>query len=172
MTAFNPNHPDVKKRVETYIASSLGFPVEFILALPIKGDGCTLPWKVEVVSGEKQMFIILKTQKTEKDTLISAPEKYDFFRQYHLLKQLETTKLKTPKVLGLDEKGDALDLPCFLEESLKGRTLYNSLKIKEKWADELYIKSIGEIQNIKKEELGSLNKELTAGVEIKEFFAF
>ncbi|OGF46747.1 MAG: hypothetical protein A2452_09340 [Candidatus Firestonebacteria bacterium RIFOXYC2_FULL_39_67] len=167
MTLFNPNHPDVKKKVEKYIASSLSLPVEFILALPIIGDGRTLSWKVEVANDDKRLFVMLKIQKQED---IPSDVKYDFFRQYRLLKQLETTKLKTPKVWGLDEKGSAFGLPCFLEESLKGRVLYNFLKLKEKWAEDLFIKTIIEVQNIKKEELGGLSVELGEGVEIKEFF--
>ncbi|OGF44896.1 MAG: hypothetical protein A2231_04000 [Candidatus Firestonebacteria bacterium RIFOXYA2_FULL_40_8] len=168
MTAFNPNHPDVKKKVEKYISASLGLSLDFILALPIKGGGRTLPWKVELANGDKQLFIILKTPNLEENNI--SGDKYDFFRQYRLLKQLETTKLKTPKVWGANEKGTALGIPCFLEESLKGRTLYNSLKIKEKWADELYIKSIIDIQKIKSEELGAVAKELGEGTKIKYMF--
>jgi len=171
MTEFNPNHPEVKKKVEKYIADSLGMPVEFILALPVKGGSPTLSWRVELTAAEKQLFILLKTPKQEIITPAGTSKSYDFFRQYRLLKQLETTKLKTPKVFGLDEKGAALGLPSFLEESLKGRVLYNFLKLKEKWADELFIKTIIEIQSLKKEELGTLAAELEQGEEIKSFFA-
>ena len=170
MTAFNPNHPEVKKKVEKHIASTLGLPVEFILALPIKGSEQTLSWKIELLHEEKQFFIVLKTLNMENNKAPGADKINDFFRQYRLLKQLETTKLKTPKVMGLDENGSSFGIPCFLEESLKGRTLYNSLKIKEKWADELFIKSISEIQHITKEELGDPAKELKEAEEIKDFF--
>ncbi|MFH1075081.1 MAG: phosphotransferase [Candidatus Firestonebacteria bacterium] len=170
MTAFNPNHPDVKKRVEKYISSALELPVEFILALPVKESGRTLPWKVEVASGDKRLFILLKTPKPEKEDLSDTADKYDFFRQYRLLKQLETTKLKTPKVWGLDEKGSAFGIPCFLEESLKGRVLYNFLKMKEEWAENLFIKAIIEVQKIKREDLGELSGELGEDTGIKDFF--
>lgn len=171
MTVFNPNHPDVKKKVEKYIASTLNLPVKFVIALPVKESGRSNSWKVELENDEKRSFIILKTPKADVENSSPAPEKYDFFRQYRLLKQLETTKLKAPKVSGLDEKGTALGTPCFLEESLKGRVLYNFLKLKEKWAGELYIKSVIEIQNIKKEELGETAKELGEGAKTKDNFS-
>ncbi|MEI6845441.1 MAG: phosphotransferase [Candidatus Firestonebacteria bacterium] len=171
MTEFNPNHPAVKKLVEKHISDSLGFPVEFVLALPVKEGGGTLSWRVETCYEEKKLFVILKTPKEQKELPFKMPADYDFFRQYRLLKQLEGAKLKTPKAWGADEKGAALGLPCFLEESLRGRVLYNSLKIKEDWADSLFLKTIIEVQNTKKEELGEIAQELGGDLEITALFS-
>lgn len=168
MKVFNPNHPDIKKRVEQYISASLSLAVEFILALPVKGTGQNPFWKVEVAEGEKHSFIILKTFAQDSSSV--SGDKQDFFREYRLLKQLETKTLKFPKVFGIDEEGTALGTPSFLEESLKGRVLYNALKIKEKWAEELYIKSIIEIQNIKKEDLGAVYGELNESENTHDCF--
>ena len=169
---FNPNHPELRKKFEEYICASLNIPVSLLMALPLKSRGRSSAWKIEFLSDEKRSSVVFKTAKPSPAGEISPAQTKELSRQYLLLKQLETTKLKVPKAYGLDEAGTAVGVPCFLEEGLRGQVLYNFLKKKEKWADELYLKSIIDIQEIKKEELGEfkaeLNTERTAKTLLKE----
>ena len=178
MQEFNPNHPEQRKKFEDYIGASLNIEVSVLMALPLKSRGRSSSWKIEFVSGEKRSSVVFKTVKPSSTGEIAASQIKELSRQYLLLKQLETTKLKVPKAFGFDEAGAAVGLPCFLEEGLRGQILYNFLKKKEKWADELYLTSIIDIQGVKKEELGEfkaeLNTERTAKsilTELSEGFA-
>jgi len=169
---FNPNHPELRKKFEEYIGASLGVSASLLMALPLKSRGKTSSWKIEFIEGEKRRSVVFKTVKlngTEEKG--STLQKKELSRQYHLLKQLENTKLKVPKAFGYDESGTAVGLPCYLEEGLRGQVLYNFLKKKEKWADEIFLKSIIEIQEIKKEKLGGFQAELNTEKPAKDILA-
>ncbi|GEM_PF-630335 len=171
MQEFNPNHPELRKKFEAYIGASLNVPVSLLIALPLKSRGRSSSWKIEFISGEKRSSVVFKTVKASTTGEINSKQLKELSRQYLLLKQLEKTKLKVPKAFGFDEAGAAVGVPCFLEEGLRGQVLYNFLKKKEKWADELFLKSIIEIQEVKKEELGEFSTELNIERTAKSILA-
>jgi aminoglycoside phosphotransferase (APT) family kinase protein len=106
------------------------------------------PWRLEVeVNGAAQSYVLQVDSKNIES-------------EYKILKAMEKNPIPTPRVYGLDLKGEALGIACFFSDFIEGETLLGPMLAGEVWAEELYIDTVCRLQAVTKDELGSVGQAL------------
>jgi aminoglycoside phosphotransferase (APT) family kinase protein len=76
--------------------------------------------------------------------------------EYQALKAMENIPIPTPRVYGLDNRGEALGFPCFFSDFIEGDTLLEPMLSGDSWAKNLYLDMVIRLQSIRKDQLGEM----------------
>ncbi|NNE10194.1 MAG: phosphotransferase [Gemmatimonadetes bacterium] len=122
-----------------------------------------VPWRLEVEVNGLTRFYVLQLDPKNME------------REFRVLEVMETTSVPTPRVYGLDLRGEALGRACFFSDFIEGETLLDSMLKGEKWAEALYLDAVSGLQAVTEDELGDLAHDLkreTAADMLEDAHAF
>jgi aminoglycoside phosphotransferase (APT) family kinase protein len=139
---FDPN--DHRLKCERYLSSVLGCPVDLIRAEMLAQSTRQAPWRLDVsADGIEQIYVLqLDIRGLE--------------HEYLVLKAMESIELPTPRVYGLDLKGEELGVASFIRDFVDGESLLKPVLAGEAWAEELYLDSVYALQAISEADLGQV----------------
>jgi aminoglycoside phosphotransferase (APT) family kinase protein len=143
---FDPN--EHHSQCEIYLSRFLGFPVDFILAERLTQSTREAPWRLDVkVNGMERAYVLqLDTRGME--------------HEYQVLKAMEKTVVPTPRVYGLDLRGEALGVACFFSDFIAGESLLGSMLAGAAWAEKLYLDAVCALQTVTDDNLGEVAQKL------------
>ena len=131
-----------------YLSQHLGCQVGFIQAWKLSKGSRESPWQVEVIeNGALKSYVL---QFNSRNMTV----------EYRVLKALEVLPVPTPRVYGLDLKGDALGQPCFFRDFIEGDTLQDPVLAGESWAEGLYVEAVSQLQSVTGKQLGRVASSL------------
>jgi len=139
---FDPN--EHRTQCEKYLSLCLGCHVEFIQAKMLTKSTREAPWRLDV-----------RANGIEKSYVLQLDSK-DIEYEYQVLKAMEAIPISTPRVYGLDSKGEALGVVCFFSDFIEGESLLGAMQAGETWAEELYINTVCALQAVTDDDLGSV----------------
>jgi aminoglycoside phosphotransferase (APT) family kinase protein len=96
-------------------------------------------------------------------------------QEFQVLRAMEAIAIPTPRVYGLDLKGEALGVACFFSDFIDGDMLLGPMLAGEDWAEQLYIDIVCKLQAVKAQELGAVGQDLkreTAEDVLEEAYAY
>jgi aminoglycoside phosphotransferase (APT) family kinase protein len=139
---FDPN--DHRLKCERYLSSVLGCPVDLIRVEMLAQSTRQAPWRMDVlVNGVEKNYVL------QLD--ISGLE-----HEYLILKAMESIELPTPRVYGLDLKGEELGVSSLIRDFVEGESLLKPMLAGEAWAEDLYLDSVHALQAIPEADLGQV----------------
>jgi aminoglycoside phosphotransferase (APT) family kinase protein len=139
---FDPN--DHRLKCERYLSSVLGCPVDLIRVEMLAQSTRQAPWRMDVlVNGVEKNYVL------QLD--ISGLE-----HEYLILKAMESIELPTPRVYGLDLKGEELGVSSLIRDFVEGESLLKPMLAGEAWAEDLYLDSVRALQAIPEADLGQV----------------
>ncbi len=158
---FDPNEHRIE--CEKYLSRYLKSQVDFVRAEKLTKSTREAPWRLNVkVNGAAQSYVLQIDPK-------------NIASEYQVLKVMETIPIPTPQVYGLDLKGDALGVACFFSDFIEGETLLGPMLAGETWAEELYIRTVCQLQAVTEDQLGSAAQGLrreTAEDVLEDAYAY
>lgn len=150
---FNPN--EHRAECEAYLSRSLGGQARLLHAEPLAKSTRDAPWRLDVeIDGERRSYVLrLDPARGE--------------HEYAVLRAMESIHaVPTPRAYGWDPQGRAFGLVCFFYDFLEGESLLGPVLAGERWAEDLYIDTVCDLQAVSREQLPSiahrLQDELTA----------
>jgi len=158
---FDPNeHPT---ECEKYLNRYLECQVEFIQAKKLTKSTREAPWRLDIKANGSLKSYVLQLD----------PKNID--QEYQILKTMETIPIPTPRVYGLDLRGEALGSACFFSDFIEGETLVGPMLAGKAWAEELYINTVCDLQAVTEDDLGSVAQGLereTAEDVLEDAYAY
>jgi len=158
---FDPN--ENRRDCEAYLSRYLGCEVALIQADRLKKSSREAPWRMEIkVNGKVQWYV-----------LQLDPENIE--REYLTLQAMENIPISTPRVYGLDLKGEALGTACYFCDFIDGESLLGPMLSGESWAEDLYIDAACKLQSVTEAQLGAIAQNLpreTAEDVLDEAYAY
>jgi len=143
---FNPG--EHRTQCEKYMSRFLESQVDFIRAELLTKSTREAPWRLDVrVNGAPQSYVLQLDPK-------------DMEYEYRILKAVESIPVPTPHVYGLDLRGEALGVACFLRDFIAGESLLGPMLAGETWAEELYRNTVCTLQAVTEEDLGDVSPGL------------
>jgi aminoglycoside phosphotransferase (APT) family kinase protein len=146
---FNPN--EHLPQCEAYLSRTLGGRVRLVGAEALTKSTREAPWRLDVErAGERQSYVLrLDSRRIE--------------HEYEMLCAMEAIAIPTPRAYGWDPSGEALGVPCFLQDFVAGESLLGFLLSGEAWAEALYIDTACALQSITREQLPTVAQRLGNG---------
>lgn len=150
MQPFDPNSQPEK--IEEYLSHFLGAAVRFTHAERLMKSSREAPWRLDVMlDGAPSSFVLqLDLRRGE--------------HEYLALRAMDNIPIPTPCVYGWDPQGQALGVPCFISDYLRGESLLGPMLAGEPWAETLYLDTVCALQAVTPQQLAS-PELLTAGDE-------
>lgn len=153
------------ERCAAYLSDTLRAPVQCVRAARLPSSSREAPWRLDVeLDGVPRSFVLRLN-----------PAHGEF--EYKVLSVMDGLALPTPRVYGWDPAGSALGAPCFFEDFITGDSLLPFMLAGERWAEELYVDTVCQLQEIDairlKPVLGHLTNIKTANsilADSREFF--
>lgn len=141
MYAFHPN--DHWPRLEQYLSRCLGTTVRLVTAHELAKSTRDAPWRLDVdVAGQARSYVLrLESRRIE--------------HEYKVLRAVESLPITAPRAYGWDPGGEALGVPCYFYDYVKGESLLDHMLAGEPWADALYIDTACSLQSITRDQLGA-----------------
>ena len=149
VTEFIPN--EQAARIEDYLGQVLGTKVRLIHARELAQSTREAPWRldVEVGGGARSLVLRLASKRIE--------------HEYRMLRAVEGIRVPAPRAYGWDPAGEALGVPCFFYDYVKGESLLDPMLAGHAWADELYIDTACALQSVTRDQLESVGDLLGEG---------
>jgi aminoglycoside phosphotransferase (APT) family kinase protein len=157
---FDPNQHQAA--CEAYLNRCLESRVKFSHAEKLARSSREAPWRIDV-----------KSNGTTKSYVLQV-DSQNIEHEFQILKALETIPIPTPRVYGLDLRGEALGVACFLSDYIEGESLAGPILAGESWAEELYINAVCSLQAVTENQLGAVARCLkreTAEEVLEEAYA-
>lgn len=143
---FNPNEHQAE--CEEYLFRSLKSQVRFVHAELLTKSTRDAPWRLDVEVGGVMRRYVLRLDSKRSE------------HEYAVLRAMELVPIPTPGAYGWDPEGEALGVPCFLCDFVKGKSLLEPMLAGERWAEELYIDTVCALQEVSREQLPAIEDRL------------
>jgi hypothetical protein len=137
---FDPNKH--RAECERYLSHFLGCPVNFIQAKMLAQSTREAPWRLDVTVNRIEQFFVLQLDARGLE------------HEYQVLTAMEAIAIPTPRVYGLDLKGEALGVACFFRDYIAGESLLKPMLAGEAWAETLYLDTVCTLQAVTEADLG------------------
>jgi aminoglycoside phosphotransferase (APT) family kinase protein len=138
-------------RCEEYLCRSLPSRARLIHAEPLTASTRAAPWRLDAeVDGVLRRYVLRLGSKRSE-------------HEYMVLRAMESVQIPTPRAYGWDPTGETFGEPCFLCDFIEGESLLGPVLAGERWAEDLYIDTVCDLQSITREQLAALELDLEEG---------
>jgi aminoglycoside phosphotransferase (APT) family kinase protein len=143
---FNPNKQHTA--CVAYLRRALKQRVRLIHAEPLSKSTRDAPWRLDTeVEGVVRRYVLrINVRGIE--------------HEYAVLCAMESVPVPTPRAYGLDPHGEALGAPCFIYEFIEGESLLKPMLAGERWAEDLYIETVCNLQEVSRLDLREIEHRL------------
>ena len=152
METFNFHSPDQKAILQTYVSRSLGKSMQLVSAEQFAASTRSAPWHVIVESRSAQQHFVLRLGADFESHEIGV-----------LRAMAKIPEIPTPKIYDWEPDGRTFGAPCFLCDFVDGDSLLQPMLAGEKWAVDLYLRTVLNLNAISRERLQELGCRLPEG---------
>lgn len=143
---------DQKEILQAYLCRSLDEQVHLVSTEQFAASTRSAPWHV-----------VVETSSGSRDFVLRVDEDIDNHEISVLQAMAQIQAIPTPCVYGWEPDGKTFGKPCFLYDFMKGNSLLQPMLADEKWAVDLYLRTVFQINEISREQLHKLGCTLPAG---------
>jgi aminoglycoside phosphotransferase (APT) family kinase protein len=152
MDTFDFSSPNQKEILQAYVSRSLGETVQLVSVEQFAASTRSAPWHVIVESRSSQQHFVLRLGADFTSHEIGV-----------LQAMARIPEIPTPKVYDWEPDGRTFGAPCFLSDFVNGVSLLQPMLAGEKCAEDLYLRTVLELNALSRERLQELGCRLPEG---------